>query len=103
MMQSQTGRPPADEAQFKSFISQNGAILERMGVASADDLFVSERDSQPFVVIYGKHPQGMATTVVAYESQGVDGKRLIGHSTRMIEEVDEARFRELVPVAAEAK
>lgn len=98
--QSATGRPPADEQQFKNFIAERGATLKRMGVNSVEEIFVSERDGQPFVVVYGKRPSGMAASIVAYERQGVDGRRLVAHSMRMIEEVDDERFREIIPKEA---
>jgi hypothetical protein len=37
--------------------------------------------------------------VIAYEQEGIDGKRFIATSVGAIEEVDAARFRELVPDA----
>jgi hypothetical protein len=36
---------------------------------------------------------------VAYEQEGVDGKRYVATVVGAVEEVDEARFRELVPDA----
>ncbi len=95
---SSTGRPPANEQEFKQFIATNGtAMMETLHIANPDEFFISERDGQPFVVVYGQRPQDMSRDVVAYEQTGVDGRRQVGLSLGSIEEADEARFRELVP------
>ena len=99
-METTTGRLPPNEEAFKKFITENGApMLERVGVTSVDELFISERDGQPFVVTYGKYPTGMTEKIVAYEKNGSDGQRLVGYSIGAVELVDEARFREMVPNA----
>ena len=54
------------------------------------------------MVLYGA-PDGPpgpgGAPVIAYEQEGVGGKRFVASSLAAIEEVDEARFRELVPNA----
>jgi len=98
---SQNGRPPANEQQFKEFVAKNGsAVMERFNIRNPDDLFISERDGQPFVIVYEPRPKGLSRDVIAYEQTGVDGKREVGMSLGMIQEVDEGRFRELVPISA---
>jgi hypothetical protein len=100
------GQPPADEAQFKQFITSKGKdLLRSFNVSSVDELFVSSRDGKPYVVLYGaaatKGPPGPAgSPVVAYEQEGVGGKRFVASSMGAVEEVDEARFKQLVPGAA---
>jgi hypothetical protein len=95
---SDTGRRPKNEQELKDYISKNAQeTLQRLGVESVDAVFVSERDGQPFVVLYGPKPQGATVDVVAYEKTGVDGKRQVATSLGPIREVDEAGFRELVP------
>ena len=95
------GRPPANEQEFKQFIATEGTtIMERLNVTGPDELFVSERDGQPLVVVYGQRPQGMSRDVIAYEQTGVDGMRQVGTVLGMVQEVDESRFRELVPESA---
>lgn len=99
------GQPPASEAQFKEFINSGGKdLLSTFQVSSVDELFVSSRDGKPYVVLYGaaaaKGPPGPAgSPVVAYEQEGVGGKRFVASSMGAVEEVDEARFKELVPAA----
>lgn len=94
---NQMGRPPKSEEELKAFIQENGTkVLQRMKIAKVDDLLVSERDGQSFVVVYGKRPEGVRRDVVAYEQTGVDGVRQVGFSLGMIEEVDAQEFSELV-------
>jgi hypothetical protein len=99
------GQPPKDEAEFKAYLATVSADeLKQFKVASVDELFVSKRDGQPHVVVYGTttNPaigQGGAP-VIAYEKQGVGGKRYVATSMGAVEEVDEARFKQLVPGGA---
>jgi hypothetical protein len=95
------GHRPRTENEFKDYVSKNGSsFLDAYKIASADHLFISPRDNQPYVVIYGPPPQGLAAGVVAYEQTGVDGGRQIGFDLGNIDHVDDARFRQLVPNAA---
>ena len=95
------GEPPANEEEFKTFIrAVDPALLESFSVKSADELFVSSRDHKPYVIFYGAvtGPPGPAgQPVVAYEQEGFEGKRYVASMLGAVEEVDEARFRELVP------
>jgi hypothetical protein len=101
---SALGRAPANEAELKKFIEKQGAAaVASLKLASIDKLFVSERDGKPYVVMYGPRPKGAAADLAAYEQDGVDGKRLVGFTLGAVQEVDEQRFRELVPVDAAAR
>jgi hypothetical protein len=95
------GRPPANEEEFKRFIRERGmGTLKQFNIPDVDSLFISPRDKQPYVVIYGqpKGPPALAgQPVVVYEKVGVGGKRYVASSLGAVEEVDETRFRELVP------
>ena len=103
---------PATEAGFKEFIAKTMPAdrLEAANVKTVDELFVSERDNKPYVVLYGAAPaagppagatKGGAPVfpVCAYEQEGKDGKRLVAAVSGKVEEVDEARFKQLVPGA----
>ena len=71
--------------------------LQRTDVES---LFVSPRDGQPYVVRYGLKfggPSPGGSPVVAYEQTGVGGYRYVAFAVGGAEQVDEKRFRELVP------
>lgn len=94
---SDLGRRPANEQELKDFITRTGAdALQRLEIESVDALFVSERDSQPFVVLYGPAPQGATSDVVAYEQTGVEGRRQAVSSLGSIQEVDEAELQQLL-------
>jgi hypothetical protein len=95
------GHPPKNEEEFKAAIQKANVPLEALKVNNLDELFESERDGRPLVVLYGSSSAG--TDVIVYEQTGVDGKRLVGHSIGSVEEVDEAKFRELVPINAQSK
>jgi hypothetical protein len=97
------GQPPASEEEFKSYLKTlSPESLQSFNVTDINSLLVSTRDKKPYVIRYGKvtgpaGPGGMP--VVAYEQEGVDGKRYVATVVGAVEEVDEARFRELVPDA----
>ena len=98
------GQPPANEEAFKKFLSTVGSEeLKSVGVESIDKLLVSSRDGQPYVVIYGpatgpaQGPGGRP--IIAYEKTGVGGKRFVASDLGGVEEVDEAKFKQLVPGA----
>jgi len=100
------GKAPADEAEFKKFVDAQGPeALKAHGITDSAKLWVSPRDKQPFGVVYGtvSGPPGPAgQPVVAYESKGVGGKRMVASQLGAVDEVNEARFRELVPSATPA-
>jgi len=77
--------------------------LKGFGVeGDVDQLFVSPRDNEPYVYRFVKEggvPGVGANVVVFYEKTGKNGKRWVAYSTTQIEEVDEKRFKELVPEA----
>jgi len=97
------GQPPGTEAEFKAFVQASGkTILDANKISDVSLLFTSSRDKQPYVILYGplKGPPGPAgQPVFAYEKVGVNGKRYVASSLGAVEEVDEARFKELVPAA----
>jgi hypothetical protein len=98
------GQPPANEQDFKKFLEAMGKDrLASMQVKSVDELFVSPRDGKPYVILYGSVSKSGAelpsTTVIAYEQAGKGGKRFIARILGAVEEIDEAKFKELVPQA----
>jgi hypothetical protein len=87
------GRYPKDEQELKQTISKMDLNLEAMKLSNVDEVFVSERDGQPLVIVLPPNAKG----VIAYEKTGVEGTRLVAFSEGNVQEVDESRFRELVP------
>ena len=91
------GRPPASQEEFKEFIQSAGSQqLASFGVADLESLFISSRDQKPYVVVYGRAPVGTAR-IVAYEQEGRDGTRFVANDLGNVQEVDQARFAEMVP------
>ena len=94
------GQLPPDEKAFKDFIKSKELLLQNQGIKDVDALFISERDKQPYVVLYAGETLGdngpAGLPVVAYEKQGVGGKRFVVSTLGAVEEVDEKQFREWV-------
>jgi hypothetical protein len=97
------GRPPQDEAAFKRYLnSLSPDYLESLGVTSIEDLFVSERDGQAYVVTYGKlgpPVESFGGQVTMYEQQGLEGKRFVADELGTVRELAEEEFRALIPDA----
>jgi hypothetical protein len=97
------GRPPASIEELRNFdrTRVNAEELSALGVATADELFISPRDGQSYgLIALGRLPPpvaGQPAPVVIYEQTGKDGTRLVARLGGATEEVDEQRFGELVP------
>ncbi len=92
-------RGPANETQFKEFLKNyNPEKLKRIGLEAStiDQLFVNERDGQPFKIRYGVPGSAMGSSEpVIFEAEGVDGVRLVGRLNMTQEETDAAKYEEL--------
>ena len=104
-MNAHQGSPPKDVAAFKAYIRQHGAHrLKGVDMNELDVLFVSTRDNQPLVFIYGINADPRRrSSVIGYEQSAVDGKRTVGYRHGTPELIDDARFTELAPVPIGAK
>ena len=96
------GPPPNVEALKQFGKSLSADDLKSVGLESGDldQIFVSSRDNEPFV--YRPPSKGavpLPNAVVFYEKTGKDGKRYVAYPMGKVEEVDEAKFKELVPEA----
>lgn len=90
-MSQHQGKSPPNEAEFKKFIKKTDAE------ANLDELFVSPRDKEPYVVRYDmKASMPGAMTITVHERTGVAGSRMISLSTGQVKTVDEAEFKELL-------
>jgi hypothetical protein len=99
------GRMPKNEQELKQLIhAMRPELLDRIltagDVKSVDELFVSERDSQPYVIFYGGQPKGVANDLIAYERTGASGKRYVGYGLGIVSEEDEEHFTQLVPASS---
>jgi hypothetical protein len=91
------GQAPANEKEFRDYLEGiNSDVVKRIG--GVDQLLISERDHKPYVVLYGKEAQ-KSNGVVAYEQEGVGGKRFVADSLGVVEELDEEQFKARVPGA----
>jgi hypothetical protein len=99
------GKSPANEAAFKTFIQTkvNKEQLASFGITpdNLEKLFTSSRDGQPYQVRYNapQKPPGAdgKGEIVIWERAGSGGKRMVAYATVQIEEIDEARFKEIMP------
>jgi len=95
------GRTPPNEEALKKFIASHPATeLAALKITDVEQLFVSPRDNQPYVVRYGAKlppPGPSGSPVIAYEKDGVGGRRFVAFAHAGVEELDDARFRQLVP------
>jgi hypothetical protein len=92
--------PQSEEAFKKHLKSVEGFVLQGNGLdpKQIDAAFVSPRDKQPFVVLYGVgigRISGESAPLVAYEKTGVNGKRLVAFANTKLAHVDEAGLEEL--------
>ncbi len=100
---AQHGRGPADEQALKKHLRiQPDFLLKTNGIdpSAIDSLFSSERDGEPFVILYGvqiSRISGTSAPLVAHEKTGKNGKRLAVCANGKVELADEARLKELSP------
>jgi len=81
---------PEDEASFRDFISSlPESSMELFGFTSGeiDQLFVSERDGQPFQIRYKIRGAEDGSEPVIFEKTGVDGVRIVGFTGMVEKEV----------------
>ena len=94
------GAGPKDEAEFRTYISNmNPRILTRVDIDpnSLDQLFTSERDSQPFTIRYAvKAGSPNDSQPIVFEQEGVDGSRVVAFTGSKVKEVDEAEYQQLL-------
>jgi hypothetical protein len=97
MAHSNTG--PPDEANFKQFIRETDDYTARaigFDRAEVDKLFTSPRDGKAYKVHYRVRLGDPRKPVpIIHEQAGINGRREVGFAFGTVEEVDEARFRQL--------
>lgn len=89
-------RGPADEAAFKEFLrNYNPANLQRIGIdpSKIDELFISERDGEPFKIRYGVPGSVMGSSEpVIFEATGDGTHRQVGFLNMTQREVDASEY-----------
>jgi hypothetical protein len=91
---------PKNEIELKEFVKHHGLPeknLQMMGIDSTDPdaIFTSERDGKPFKIKYRVAGGIGSVTPIVFEQTGRNGMRLVGFTTPIVEEVADARYREL--------
>ncbi|MEL7498371.1 MAG: hypothetical protein AAFN77_12235 [Planctomycetota bacterium] len=98
--QRNKNRGPKDEAEFKDFIAkQDQARLAKANVnfESLEELFVSERDGEPFVIRYKVNTRVRGPSLpVIFEKLGVDGQYQVGFTNGSMQEVDKVEYDQLM-------
>lgn len=84
---------PKDEAEFKEYIASGrkaNILKKKLDIedSAIDQLFISERDNEPFIIQYGL--KGPLNHAFVFEATGVDGMRLVARSP--IEELDSKAY-----------
>jgi hypothetical protein len=93
LSKSKLGHPPSDEKEFKRAIQTVSLKPQNFKVDSFDELLISERDGQPLTVVYG--PAAANSNFIVSEQTGVNGKRMFGLRTGIVEEKDEGQNKAL--------
>lgn len=94
-------RGPANEQAFKRRLSSHpDFVLNDQGFdpKNIDAAFVSDRDGEPFVILYGLTLGGInakEAPLVAHEKKGRNGRFLVGLFNGKVRLVDEAGLQEL--------
>ena len=89
---------PKDEAELKTYIlAQPADVLKNMGIDpdKRDGIWISDRDHKPLKVRFGVQSTFGALAAVVFEQEGAGGKRQVAFNNTKVEDVDEARYKEL--------
>jgi hypothetical protein len=100
-----TGEAPKSIDELRKFVAEKTTPdqLTRLGVANAEELFVSPRDGKPFVMVTlaKRPPPGTGSPlVVLYEAEGVGGQRAVAFLGGTTEVVDSSKFSQILPKSA---
>ena len=91
---------PKNEEELREFVeAQDPNLLKRGGIDAnkMDELFVSERDGEPFVIRYKVNTVVFGPPLpVVFEATGVDGMRQVGFCNGLMQEVDEDEYDRLM-------
>jgi hypothetical protein len=89
---------PKDEAELKTYIlAQPADVLKNMGIDpdKRDEIWTSDRDHKPLKVRWGVQSTFGSLAAVVFEQEGAGGKRQVAFNNTKVEDVDEARYKEL--------
>ena len=95
------GDPPANEAALKKHmlgLRESVQYDYHIDPKNLDSSFVSERDGEPLVVLYGQgigRISGDSKQVIVHEKTGKNGKRLVAFASTKVDHVSEAELERL--------
>jgi hypothetical protein len=95
------GDAPADEQALKKHMRGLRASVQydyKIDPNNIDASFISERDNEPLVVMYGQgigKISGDSKHVIAHEKTGKNGKRLVVFASTKVDHVNEAELERL--------
>jgi hypothetical protein len=102
--QQHRGETPPNKEAFSKFLKGLSAEQrEGRGIkGDVDQLFISPRDKQPYVILYNvkssgvPNPASEEADVIAYEKTGSGGSHFVAFSTGKVSEVEEARLKKML-------
>jgi hypothetical protein len=88
-------KKPASMEELRSWAKKlNKTKLAELQIDDVDEVFVSPRDNQPYVLVRGG-PSG-PWMVVAHEKTGMDGKRYVATATGSALELDDNAMKQVM-------
>ena len=103
------GQAPKTIDDLRKFVEKKTSAdqLARLGAANVNDLFVSQRDGKPFVMVSYKKPPSMEEEglppVVLYEAEGENGKKAVAFLGAGTRTVDDNELQKLLPADAKPR
>jgi hypothetical protein len=103
---SHRGQSPPNEKAFKDWIrkADPAELPQDFDRSNVDSLFISPRDNEPYVIVYGVPATmpvpGKGGTASIYEKTGVAGKHLVAIGAGQVDEVDDAKLQQMLPSGA---
>lgn len=94
------GKLKDEDGYRAAFEKIDSEIKSRLHLTSPDELFVSPRDNEKFVINFTAKPGVPGSpdnAILAYEAIGVRGKRFVVNTAMDVTEIEDAEFRKLVP------
>jgi hypothetical protein len=85
------GRPPRNEDELKRFLGETGATED------PEQLLVSPRDGQKYVVYYGRRLDPYGSELLAHEKDGADGTRYAITLSRDVRVLSDDEFARKYP------
>ena len=97
---SHQGKPPADEKALRDFVqSLSPDELQTYGASNVETIYTSTRDKKPYILNFNSAANPGDAGIVAYEQEGLAGKRYVATSLGEVKLIELAELQKLVPAA----